>query len=61
MCGSERFHRRFSGIDYETRWDFLGREFRGDFSGTLPVPLRCYLRVLVRLSQIKYLAWFELR
>jgi hypothetical protein len=35
MCGSERFHRRFSSIDYDARRDFRKGEFRGDFSETL--------------------------
>jgi hypothetical protein len=35
MCGSERFHRRFSSIDYDARRGFRKGEFRGDFSETL--------------------------
>ena len=61
MCGSERFHRRLSSIDYEARCDFRGSEFRGILSGTLAVTLRRDRRALARLRQIKCLAWFELR
>jgi hypothetical protein len=35
MCGSERFHRRFSSIDYEARKDFCVIEFRLKISETL--------------------------
>ena len=35
MCGSERFHRRFSSIDYDARRGFRKGEFQGDFSETL--------------------------
>jgi hypothetical protein len=49
MCGSERFHRRPSSIDYEARRDFRGSEFRGIFSGTLTMTLRRDRRDLVRL------------
>jgi hypothetical protein len=35
MCGSERFHQRFSSIDYDARRGFRKGEFRGDFSETL--------------------------
>jgi hypothetical protein len=34
MCGSERFHRRFSSIDYDAKRGFRKGEFRGDFSET---------------------------
>jgi len=61
MCGSERFHRRFSSIDYDARRDFRGSEFRGDFSGTLTATAFRDRRALVQLRQIKCLAWFELR
>jgi hypothetical protein len=61
MCASERFHRRFSSIDYGARGGFCVCEFRGIFSGTLTVTLRRDRRVLVRLRQIKCFAWFELR
>jgi hypothetical protein len=37
MCGSERFHRRFSSIDYGARRGLCACEFRGIFSGTLTV------------------------
>ena len=61
MCGSERFHRRLSSIDYGAREGFCVFEFRGKTSGTLTVTLRRYRRALVRLRQIKCFAWFELR
>ena len=35
MCGSERFHRRFSSIDYDARKGFRKGEFRGEISETL--------------------------
>jgi hypothetical protein len=38
MCASERFHRRFSSIDYDARGDFRGSEFRGKTTETLTAP-----------------------
>jgi hypothetical protein len=35
MCASERFHQRFSSIDYGARGDIRVIEFRGIFSETL--------------------------
>jgi hypothetical protein len=61
MCGSERFHRRFSSIDYGARVGLCACEFRGIFSGTLTMTLSPDRRALAQLRQIKCLAWFELR
>jgi hypothetical protein len=49
MCGSERFRRRLSSIDYDSKCDFRGSEFRGNFSGTLTVTLLRYRRALEQL------------
>src|SRR5271167_3817850 len=40
MCASERFHRRFSSIDYGARGGSCVCEFRGKTSVTLTVTLR---------------------
>jgi len=55
MCGSERFHRRFSSIDYGARGGLCACEFRGIFSGTLTMTLRRDRRALAQLRQIKCL------
>jgi hypothetical protein len=44
MCASERFHQRFSSIDYDARWGFRGGEFRGKISETLTAPTLRYQR-----------------
>jgi Bacterial mobilisation protein (MobC) len=61
MCGSKRFHRRFSSIDYGASGGLCACEFRGIFSGTLTVTLGGARRALAQLRQIKCLAWLELR
>jgi hypothetical protein len=61
MCGSERFHRRFSSIDYDARCNFLVSELRANFSGTLTATAFLNRRSLEQLRRIKCLASFELR
>jgi hypothetical protein len=61
MCSSERFHRRFSSIDYDARCNFLVSELRANISGTLTATAFSERSALEQLRQIKFLALFELR
>ena len=60
MCGSERFHRRFSSIDYDARRGFRKGEFRGDFSETLTALALVFSAAVNRRARL-IVAWLEFR
>jgi hypothetical protein len=60
MCGSERFHRRFSSIDYDARRGFRKGEFRGDFSETHTALALIFSAAVNRRARL-IAAWLEFR